>query len=345
MARQSTGALRVKGRKRRRTHRVQRVLLGVVPFTVLPITLWMLLFLTPPPSLLRGMAATFPSDLVGGSESREGLSRIFGRTLEVYTRSALAAYVAERAQVNDASPAALARAIRAVRETVLTYEEVPHPARTWSALVVGFGYCDQVNAAVGRVSARAFDNVQLYALFDPVRRLSPHTIGRAWSGELKEWIYFDAMFDEPVLFLRHGAAIEFLRVPGMKTLSHETLPAGIEDLYRLPGWVMNEFRPGLGGELAVKFLSVAGLGAVENPPAVDVPPVLPADPVVTVREDDAMFTRMAAIYAAARVEHSLTGEPDRARYLEIANDPVSAHDTRAAEFASAARYFLSHSDH
>src|SRR5207249_2183247 len=119
------------------------------------------------------------------------------------------------------------------------------------------------------VASHRFRRAQLYALYDAAHKSSPHTIGRIWSDERRDWLYFDASFDTPIMFAkRGGGALEFIDARARTIVSHGR--PGI-DVYRLPGWVMNEYRPSVAGQLEIELIGLLnddGPRGLETPPAV-----------------------------------------------------------------------------
>lgn len=308
----------------------RRLLLGASLTAILSIAA--VLFLTPPPPLLRALAGTFPVALMTDSNDGAVAPRIARRSLQLYVRSALASYVADRSIPGGRSDSeVLIGIMAAVREMVLSVTQVPHIAKTWSTLVSGFGSCDQINGSVARVASHHFRLVQIYALYDAPRRMSPHTIGRVWSDQRRDWLYFDAFFDVPVVFTKQEDGSPSVLSTGAASESRGKAPPGT---YHLNGWVMNEYRPSVGGQIAVKVAHRLGLGHIEAaPPTKATDQVLPDLPY-----DQSVFERTARAYAAARLDH-LFRTPNRAAYRAIADDDATARDARADEFARAARVF------
>src|SRR5947207_3978232 len=168
-----------------------------VPFTA---TAGWLLFVTPPRQVLTGLVNHFPTAVLSGSEADTRVTRVFKRSLQLYIGSALASYLAARIEAaGESDEAILLRIMERVREVVLNQRQVPHAARTWSSLVSGLGYCDQINGEAAHVASHHFPRAQIYALYDAVRQSSPHSIGRVWSDTRRDWLYFDASADQPVI--------------------------------------------------------------------------------------------------------------------------------------------------
>lgn len=299
-------------------------------------------FVTPPRVVIKALANAFPVALMTESDTASGVRLVAKRSLELYVQSALASYLADRSAVGrEPDHIALARIMTAVRENVLTQTQVFHTARTWSSLASGLGYCDQINAAVARVAAHTFRKAQIYALYDATRKTSPHTIGRVWSDERRDWLYFDAFFDVPIMFARKAdGTLDFI------TTEERTMPSrgrAPMEIYRLHGWVMNEYRPSFGGQVGVKLVNRLGFGGIEAPPPMESVAEAEAprsqaayDPAAY---DRSVFERVARAYTAARMDALLGNSPNRAAYLAIAADATTTRDARAAEFAAAARVF------
>jgi len=137
------------------------------------------------------------------------------------------------------------------------------------SLASGLGYCDQINGVVAHVASHRFRRAQLYALYDAAHKSSPHTIGRIWSDERHDWLYFDASFDTPIVFAKRGdGAPEFVDARA-RAIASRGRPA--IDLYSLPGWIMNEYRPSVAGQLEIELvglLNADGPQGLETPPAV-----------------------------------------------------------------------------
>ncbi|HUO84634.1 MAG TPA: hypothetical protein VM534_05915 [Thermoanaerobaculia bacterium] len=124
------------------------------------------------------------------------------------------------------------------------------------AILRGVGYCDQINALAAHRLARSFPRAQAWALENPDTGISPHTIGRVWSGERNEWLYFDIFFDGVTVFRREGGRTEYLRRGSLladPTASADRYP--LEEWYgRMvdPGRVLVEYAPSFGGDLWLK---------------------------------------------------------------------------------------------
>jgi hypothetical protein len=257
------------------------------------------------------------------------------RLMSVYLQSLLAAHLAEQAIVpGSADHEVLGQILVTVRDRVLNQEQVPHVAFDRPALLHGFGYCDQINAVVATVASHHFGKAQLVALYDAEEKITPHTIGRVWSTPRDTWLYFDAHYEGAVVFTKDVAGSP-VHVP---TRSEPALGRGIppRDFYRMPGWVMNEYRSGFVSYLAVKGANAAGWGSIEaQPPLRPVPqPPPPTSPL-----DDGVHDRILAAYLEARVDHVLgLGNPKEA-FRNIATDPEISRDWRATLLGRASEQF------
>jgi hypothetical protein len=228
-------------------------------------------------------------------------------------------------------------ALRRVQLRVLTQMQVPHRASVWPTLVSGLGWCDQVNAVAARVLAHSFAHAQIYALYDAEKHISPHTIGRVWSEQRHEWLYFDAFWDRPVVF-HHTAdgKPEILNVSSVEHSNRLAPPL----IYHLGGWVLNEYPSTYPGYLA----GMAVRRQADRPKDL-LPGDGPPDPhgITPSQRDGRVFTRLAQVYVRARAE-DLVGDREKARreYLKIASDPEGVLDGRAQLLRDAAREFASY---
>jgi hypothetical protein len=249
---------------------VTRRRLLLLSVSIVTLTVGWVLFVPPPRPVVRGLVNAFPTAVLTGSDADTGATRVFKRSLHLYVKSALAAYVAEHLDVGgERDVAALLRVVEGVRAIMLNQIQVPHSAKAWSSIVSGLGYCDQINGAVAHVASHRFRRAQLYALYDAARKSSPHTIGRVWSDERRDWLYFDASYDTPIMFAKKGdAAPEFVDARG-RTDQSRGRPA--MELYSLPGWILNEYRPSVAGQIRAML---AGRFSAAGPRGIDAPVAL-----------------------------------------------------------------------
>lgn len=257
------------------------------------------------------------------------------RIVGTWVEGALAARLAERAAGAAADHVALERIVSAVRDQILNPSQVLHLPQDRRALLMGFGYCDQINAAIARAAASRFSSAQLFALYDAEQEISPHTVGRVWSSEREDWLYFDGFFERPVIYTRRpDGTVEYLPVTATPVAARGK-PR--EEFYQLGGWIMNEYRASLPGYLGLRLMNRLGFGNIEAPPPQHVPGpplLLPPSPL-----DQAVFERIARRYLTARVNDLLGEDAIAGAYQGIATDADAARDWRAAQMAAAARLF------
>lgn len=162
------------------------------------------LFVPPPKFILRQIALAAAPDLISGVDAEDGRARrLLKRTLSSYVQIAVASHLSATVPVEGRrDEEILYDFMRIVRARTLNHLQFDHGPRTWPMLLTGAGFCDQINAAVAQLAASHFSRTEIYALWDPVRKTSPHTIGRVWSERRKEWLYFDAFWDEPTIYTR-----------------------------------------------------------------------------------------------------------------------------------------------
>ena len=247
----------------------------------------------------------------------------------------------------------IADTIAQLQQLVLTADQVPHVSQWRPTVITGFGYCDQVNGAAARVLSRWFPRAQSWAMLDSPSHTSPHTVGRVWSAGFGEWIYFDAFCEPGIVYLHdgHPHPVILRRVPsGQPGRAHP--PPG---LYDKPGFVLNEYRPSLGGTLIVALERIAaGSTALEDgtmsetsapPPPVPTSnersysPVQASDSPVQA-SDERLYREISDRYVRARILH-LAGKRDEAltEYRRLGADRRAVGDSRTAELAAASRAF------
>jgi hypothetical protein len=281
------------------------------------------------------------------------------RLLRTYVQTSLASHIAAPLlEQPGRDEEVLLRMMLAVRDSVVSArppQQAKFIANGWPALIAGVGYCDQLNGAVCAVAAQHFPKAELVGLYNPVTLKSPHTIGRVWSEQRGEWLYFDAFYREPVIFTRDAKGQpRYLplteKVPVSK---REVAPEGT---YQLAGWKLTDFPPTFGMYLVRRVTDrfersrksaqqdqpvaaaagAAGAGAGELAAR---PAAIPPDPVLRGGTfDDDLYRRVVATYAKARALH-LLGEPARDVYRRVAADASVVADDRASELAHTARRF------
>jgi hypothetical protein len=91
-----------------------------------------------------------------------------------------------------------------LKSLFLSSYQTDHVPDSIPSILSGVGYCDQLNGVAAHLLAQVFERSELFALYDPVNRTSPHTVGRVWSEEEKQWIYFDIWTEETIIFTIKG---------------------------------------------------------------------------------------------------------------------------------------------
>lgn len=307
----------------------------------------LILFVQPPAPVLRWIVVATADPLLDGHTPNEGhVQSAAKRLLRGYVQASLAERIGDSAaEAGGNDVEILARMITSARRLVLspsTPDETRYDPTFWPALVSGLGYCDQINGAVCLIAANHFEKPQLIALYDPVRHLSPHTVGRVWSKEHEDWLYFDAFFSVPVIYVRDGQGkVRFLMEGPTASLGRAV---GARDLYDLSGWTLSEFSPSFIGYIFSRLptgtrrpdVVVADRGQTSSQPlrpiVLDEKASAQPPPRMEHRQDD-VYRRVSRAYVEARVE-DLLGAPDPDAYLAIAKDEEAATDDRAAELAA-----------
>jgi hypothetical protein len=328
-----------------------------------------ILFVPPPGPVLQWIITSSAPLLLDGTDANETrITTLSKKVIRAYTNVATASYLARRVIAQGGTDdEILGRMMAEAREIVINPrepEQIRHDTTRWPALLSGVGYCDQLNAIVCRIAAHHFPKAQLVGLYAQNRR-TPHTIGRVWSKQHKDWVYFDAFYAKPVMFTRDAAGMpRFLPTPGAKVMpSREVISLSI---YRLPGWALSEFPSTFGMYIVDRILkgdpeaasaedgssqTAAAVpsdsaGSDDGPrggmfasrPANLQPDVMPYQRADSRRRPE-VFDRVVRAYAAARVQHLFHGE-NRNAYRAVAQQSRAAQvDDRAAEIASAADRF------
>jgi len=116
---------------------------------------------------------------------------------------------------------------------------------------LGFGYCDQVNGAAAILLSHHFKKSEVYSLRYP-NGVSPHTIGRVWSDQRREWLYYDIWPMDKLIFTYNGGTItildhdtRFMDPNRMSTEEKPTASSSMQEVYRLidRGFVLIEHEP------------------------------------------------------------------------------------------------------
>jgi hypothetical protein len=282
-----------------------------------------------------------------------------------YFEFALASKIAKRLEARHLTDDVerIDYALRRVQLRVLNYREVQFDPRDWPALLSGIGYCDQTNAAACKVLAHSFKHAQLYALTDVEHHTSPHTIGRVWSTNRNEWLYFDASGDRPIVFRRRSdGGVEILNHPFVTYRSREAPPAWT---YRMNGQVMNEYTSTYSSYMEKRILDNLRQSAARRSdatPSVSPPSAAPSAspsaapsaspsaspsappsasaPRAPVRHPSQRDADIARQYVAARAEDIL-GDRKKAlaHYAALAALPVNGLDDESRLLIAAAQQF------
>jgi hypothetical protein len=270
------------------------------------------------------------------------LGKVMTTYFEYATAGKMAQTVAAHQDTDDVER--IDYAIRRTQMRILNHIQLPHDPHDWPVLVAGFGYCDQINSAVAQILAHSFRHAQVYALYDPVTKSSPHSIGRVWSDQRHEWLYFDAFFDRPIVYRQlPGGHYEILNSPTVTYANR--LPPLVND-YRLSGWVLKEYPAWWPEYLWAAAAERLGTTAAPPPGPIVIPPPSPAAPDTAeapVATDPHVYATVVRRYVIARAD-DLFGDRDRARleYRVLATDPAVGLSSKAILFRDAAREFARH---
>ena len=162
-----------------------------------------------------------------------------------------------------------------LKSLIINQHVIMHNPSNRPIFLSGLGWCDQLNGVAGRLLAIKFPISQTFALVDPVNKKSPHTIGRVFSPDFKDWLYFDIFYDEVILFVRpRNEAVKFIARFNPQKSTRNLPPNDIELtlLYEMldDGWDLNEYSPSFGGYLvkkglqAIKMRNLNSLGISEK---------------------------------------------------------------------------------
>jgi hypothetical protein len=213
-----------------------------------------------------------------------------------------------------------------LRRTMLSQVDVAHTPASWPTIVSGMGWCDQLNGMAANVLSRDFEHAQLVGLINTQNGVG-HTIGRVWSNQRREWLYFDVWGAVVVFHLNDRHEPDVLKrwdsFPGSIP---PDLAATTDSMYAFTaqGSVFNEYAPSFGGYLLAKVSSALhrrSLSAVEPSSVTGATLVLPDRPSSPYAgpDDTSMPEEGRRLYIAARMDH-LFGETAKARreYLAAA---------------------------
>jgi hypothetical protein len=298
------------------------------------------LSITPPKPVARRMLLVVSDRALLPPRHSEGagyaLYKIVGMYLE-YTIAGKMARTAAAQRDLHGDVARIAFVLERAQQRMLSAAEVPHDPQDWPVLVAGVGYCDQVNAAICRILAHSFPRAQLFALYDPATNSSPHAIGRVWSNERHEWLYFDGFYRRVVFRKTADGNVEILSDAGTRRAKStiDALP-----WYRLGGWVMSEYPSTypmyVASNIRKRWQSRESPPPVLPPPAqtspaLAAPPPAPAAPPPVT--DTAPPPPPPNIDAAS---HSIAKAYVRARADDLFGDPQEAKKEYCAVGAAAA---------
>lgn len=210
-----------------------------------------------------------------------------------------------------------------LRRTMLNQVDVAHSPASWPTIVSGMGWCDQLNGMAANVLSRDFDHAQLIGLIN-TQNGDRHTIGRVWSKQRREWLYFDVWGSVVVFRLNDRQEPEVLKRVDPFQGSFPPHPAATVDAmyaFTAQGTVFNEYAPSFGGYLLAKVSSALhrrSLSAVEPSGVTGATLVSPNAPYAG-PDDTSMAAEGRRLYIAARMDH-LFGETAKARreYLAAA---------------------------
>lgn len=307
--------------------------------------------LRPSRFLLRMVAVKYANPLLAGPLPEDGFVKSSAkRLLATWVQMSLAAEFADRvASPNASDEVALQQILLGVHRSVLNPFEVGHAPRPWPVLLSGAGFCDQINATVAAIAARRFDHVELFGLYDPRTRSSPHTLGRVWSRQRRNWLYFDAFFARPAIFTRGADRKPHFIAFREPMTAVEERGTPVPGLYELPGWTMSEFRGSFlsqvvmrGRQQAFRGDSVATVTPNPLPPPVGGEMTesnhkenerlrIEAERRLRIQqENQAAYDRLASAFVAARITE-VTDAVDPVAFLDIERKAVGSPDDRIAE--------------
>jgi hypothetical protein len=321
------------------------------------------LFVTPPPMLIKQVAISSSAWLMAGSVPSDGpVTRLAKRFLGAYIQTSIAGNLVKPVETSrESDEQVLHRIMVIVRSKTFNHLQFGHAPQTWPILVSGAGYCDQINAAVATLAAHRFPRAEVFAMWDPVKKTSPHTIGRVWSPQKNDWLYYDAFFAEPVVYTMDAKGPHFLRADASAIIPKRGQPdAG---LYELGGNPMGNFTPTFAGYVASRLKSggVKNAATAENTAvalnvqralqieareeSVDaeakakaVAALIP-EASVSADEKERAFESIAKAFVTARMDHVFGEEVPVEEYRRIAADPDAKLDQRAENIAELARTF------
>src|SRR5438105_1567998 len=115
-------------------------------------------------------------------------------------QNAIAEQVSREAQLAPGAPdedRILAALVMLKRRLVsATSADTPSDAPVFFS---GIGFCDQVNGAAALVLARSFARSETFNVWKRDESWG-HTIGRVWSDQHHEWLYYDMFYPDLAVF-------------------------------------------------------------------------------------------------------------------------------------------------
>jgi hypothetical protein len=206
-----------------------------------------------------------------------------------------------------------------LKKALLSQTSVPHAASSWPVMLSGLGWCDQVNGVAAILLAAEFPSVQMIGMVDSESGAG-HTVGRVWSPEMNDWLYYDIWGDEVVVFSvgDDGNADYIGRASPMPHRAPSAENAAV--LHRLynqtrDGFVFNEFRRTFGGYLLFKLRTAWTSRTLESiaPPSVALTEAgFVGGSSALAPEVFSGSPRTTRAYLEARLDH-LLGDPSRGR--------------------------------
>lgn len=207
-------------------------------------------------ALIRWNGPWMIQDFARGGKGAPSRLVIAARKLSaIYVQYQLAAAVQSRHHVEGNDVERLVAQLRPLHAALLNQREVAHAPANWSTFLTGLGYCDQVNGVAANVLANEFDHSQLIAISDTLPEIAGHVIGRVWSKDRGDWLYYD-VWNGLMVFAAHGGSpIAILaREPPSPDVMAPSEQLAIQRFYDLTalGWVMNEYPQSYGAYLFSK---------------------------------------------------------------------------------------------
>lgn len=240
-----------------------------------------------------------------------------------------------------------------LKRCILTQAAVRHHASSRPIFVSGIGWCDQIHGVSGRLLASYFPISQTYSLYDPVANHSPHTMGRVWSRDFDDWIYYDFFYPDIRIFRYRGVqASKGYRVGSgivglVQIQSNPDIPippsSSFARLYSFidNGFVLNEYSSTFGGYICHKvWQAITSRKLASITPLTESRPQQPAVPMDTLYVNRLPSKELMRQYLKARLEHIL-GDPILASqsYARIARESNESINTSPSDLEQAASVF------